>query len=188
MQVREQRGVVPQADAPGLMDAGEPAAQLDTVTRGVTIGGEVVLFDRGVDGSVQLVPNAVEHVRTIVKGAPLHIICQASSDAEEEVILTALQPLVEGVPIPQHVRGLIHGLMQAQRILFHEKLEGRVAMVRQLNPVQHLEGKVLAAQELERFAEGLVFFEGINATEHYRFRDSVQVVDSLETWAAVHSF
>lgn len=88
-------------------------------------------------------PDAAEIVKELASGMHVYILAHVGSDVGEAVIRAALETsniLGPGIrQLPPH------------RLIFCEKLKGKVSLVRQIEPQLHIDGSSETLEELQRF-------------------------------------
>jgi len=113
----------------------------------VTISAPGVLLEewepeRFEEGAI-VKPDAAEIIKELASGMHVYILAHVKSDVGEAVIRAALEManiLGQGIrQLPPH------------RLIFCEKLKGKVSLVRQIEPQLHIDGSSETLEELQRF-------------------------------------
>jgi len=88
-------------------------------------------------------PDAAEIVKELAAGMHVYILAHVKSDVGEAVVRAALETSnVLGPGIRQ---------LPPHRLIFCEKLKGKVSLVRQIEPQLHIDGSSETLEELQRF-------------------------------------
>lgn len=117
--------------------------------------------------SATVLPSAVDLLRQLVPFGEVYLIAHVLSDIGEVVVRGALE------------HAGVTGLLPAHRILFCETLEGKVSIVRQVEPVLHIDGHSSTIIELTRFVSKLSLIDR-NKQHVGKFGQNVKLAKSFE--------
>lgn len=86
------------------------------------------------------------HVQELCKVVDLYVLAHVPDDIGQAVVTGAME-----------AAGLVgHGKLPAHRLLFCSTPEGKVSIVRQIEPDLHIDGHVSTVEELRRFMPQLL--------------------------------
>ncbi|PSC74149.1 Peroxisome biogenesis 22 [Micractinium conductrix] len=123
--------------------------------RRVTLSVPGVLLEESspdeLEESANVCAGAAELVCELARRADLYLMCHVADDIGEAVVRGALEHA--------GVTGSQRGQVKPHRVLFCGTLEGKVPLVRQLEPELHIDGSEKTVLDLQRFVQQLVLVQ-----------------------------
>lgn len=124
------------------------------ITIGVDVGSvggsdsssEGPVFERANDGALVVQQAALPYLMRFAKMCDLYLISRVSDDSGEAEVRSSLQ-----------AAGIFEAGMDARKVLFVETSNGRVSVVRQLEPHLHIDGRFDIVLALQRFIKFVAF-------------------------------
>uniref|UniRef100_A0A7S0VXT3 Peroxisome biogenesis protein 22 n=1 Tax=Polytomella parva TaxID=51329 RepID=A0A7S0VXT3_9CHLO len=127
------------------------ASQLNGVKKIVLVVQGTVLVERTaeeVEISTTIVPEAQELVKELSKYVEIYLVAHVLGDIGQAFVSTAIEAA--------GILGNKPGQIKPHRLLFCQKLEGKISFSRQIEPDIHIDGHPSTVKELKRFLPRLV--------------------------------
>ena len=121
-----------------------------------------------------VVPEAVEVVKEMARTCDVFLIAHVEDDIGQAVVTGALEAA--------DLLGNKPGQVKPHRLLFCGTLDGKVSIVRQLDPELHMDGHAVTVEDLRRFMPHLLLVNRGGAGAYKPGGPNIGVVESLAAY------